>query len=418
MYSGPWLIDRIEEAAALERSDDLMVSIVPVMSPSASLPWPHHLLRAQISERLKLPLDRVSINSTLFFDEVPVPPRFLPMPPPEQDADAWDHRRFGVMIPGGLIVGLPRPDGTWLRLETHGPNDKPERSIRLLVWLALVGAAIAIPSIWTANRLVAPLAGLASAAERFGIDRSAPAIPVVGPTELRTIAQAFNSMGARLKRFVDDRTQMIAAISHDLRTPITRMRLRAEFIVDPDQRARMLRDLAEMEQMVAATLAFAGADAHHEERVLVDIAALVADLCDDLAEDGQDVGYVGPYHASLFCQPLAVRRVVTNLVENALRHGAAPVKVSVAEEADAILIDVVDRGPGINPANHERVMQPFVRLETSRNRETGGVGLGLTIARTVVHAHGGSITLINLQPRGLQVRLMLPKAVRGAATHS
>jgi signal transduction histidine kinase len=325
---------------------------------------------------------------------------------------------MGVMVPGGLVVGLRRPDGTWLRLATRGANDLPEHGGRILLWLALVGVAIAAPSIWTARKLVGPLEQLAAAAERFGIDRSAPTIVETGPRELRTIAQAFNRMGSRLKRFVDDRTQMIAAISHDLRTPITRMRLRAEFIVDPVQQARMLRDLQEMEEMVAAALAFFSSDTLREERALTDVAALIADICDDTAETGADIAYKGPYHATLVCQPGALRRAVTNLITNAATHGAPPITVTLTEETDAVLIDVADRGPGIPPEEHEHVLQPFARRENSRNRETGGTGLGLTIARTLVHAHGGSITLINLRPRGLQVRLLLPKAVTTAAISS
>ncbi len=415
MYSGPWLIDRIAEAVANGRSDQLDVSIEATMAPPGAIPWPHQLLRRQIADRLMLDVDQVAIQSDLFFNEFASPPHFQPVPNERDDPSAWDHRQMGVMVPGGIVVEIHRPQGDWLRIATRGRDERPEHRMRLLLWLALVGVAIAAPSIWTARRLVGPLEQLAAAAERFGIDRAAPTIPESGPKELRTIAQAFNRMGARLKRFVDDRTQMIAAISHDLRTPITRMRLRAEFVSDPDQQARLLRDLAEMEAMVEATLTFGSTDAHGEERAFTDVAALVADLCEDAAETGAEVAYVGPYHASLACQAMAMRRVVGNLIGNALMHGAPPVTVTVTEEQDAVLIDVADRGPGINHADHERVLQPFVRLEQSRNRETGGVGLGLTIARTIVHAHGGSMTLINLRPRGLQVRLLLPKAVRAPA---
>ncbi|MFY7959292.1 MAG: ATP-binding protein [Elsteraceae bacterium] len=415
MYSGPWLLKQIEEAARTGRSESLALSVETSMPIRDDTPLPHQILRRQIAERLGMALSDISLTSTLFVDEVARPPRFVPVPAEQEDPTAWDPSQIGVMVPGGMVIGLKRPDGSWLRLATRGANDRPERATPILVWLALVGVAIAVPSIWTARNLVRPLEDLAAAAERIGIDRTAPTIAETGPEELRTIAQAFNRMGARLKRFVDDRTQMIAAISHDLRTPITRMRLRAEFVVDPEQQARMLRDLAEMEQMVASTLAFSSSDARQEERVLTDVAALIADICEDAAETGAEVSYVGPYHASLACQPMALRRVVTNLIDNALRHGSPPVTVTVTDEKDAVLIDVADRGPGIPAAEHERVLQPFIRLEPSRNRETGGTGLGLTIARTIVHAHGGSMTLINLRPRGLQVRLLIPKALREPA---
>lgn len=415
MYSGPWLLNRIEEAVRTGRSEALTLSLEPSMTMRDALPLPHQILRRQIAERLGMDLSAITLSSTLFADELAEPPRFVPIPDEKEDPAAWDPSQIGVMAPGGMVIGVKRPDGAWLRLATRGANDAPERGGRILIWLALVGLAIAVPSIWTARKLVRPLEELAAAAERIGIDRSAPTIQETGPKELRTIAQAFNRMGGRLKRFVDDRTQMIAAISHDLRTPITRMRLRAEFVVDPEQQARMLRDLAEMEQMVASTLAFSSSDAHQEDRVLTDVAALIADICEDAAEVGSQVTYVGPYHAALACQPMALRRVVSNLVDNALRHGSPPVTVTVTNERDAVLIDVADRGSGIPAADHERVLQPFIRLEPSRNRETGGTGLGLTIARTIVHAHGGSLTLINLKPRGLQVRLLMPKALREPA---
>jgi len=144
----------------------------------------------------------------------------------------------------------------------------------------------------------------------------------------------------------------------------------------------------------------------------------VADLCEDAAENGADVRYAGPYHARLACRPTALRRAVTNLIDNAVMHGAPPVTVTLSEEPDAVLIDVADLGRGVPPEDHDRVLQPFVRLEASRNRETGGTGLGLTIARGIIHAHGGSMTLINNRPRGFQVRLLLPKAIRETATPS
>jgi signal transduction histidine kinase len=218
-------------------------------------------------------------------------------------------------------------------------------------------------------------------------------------------------MQARLHRFVDDRTKMLAAIGHDLRTPLTSLRLRAEFVPDEDVREKMLSTITEIQTMTEATLAFAREDATAENTRTVDLSALVESLCDDLAELGHDVSFSEGQKISYSCRPDALRRACRNLVENAIRYGERA-RVSVERRADSIEIIISDDGPGIPDSAQEQVFTPFFRMENSRNRETGGVGLGLSIARTIVRHHGGDIALTNNQ-KGLHAAISLP-ALEGA----
>jgi signal transduction histidine kinase len=213
-------------------------------------------------------------------------------------------------------------------------------------------------------------------------------------------------MQERLQRFVEDRTRMLAAISHDLRTPLTSLRLRAEFVQDHDLQEKMLKTIEEIQTMTEAALAFAREDAAVEETRTVDLSALVGSLCDDLAELGQNVTVSDGPKVLYRCRPDSLRRAIRNLVENAVRYGEQA-KVSLVRSADGLDIVVEDGGPGIPQADMEQVFAPFFRLEQSRNRETGGVGLGLSIARAIARHHGGDIVLEN-RSNGLRAVIRLP----------
>jgi signal transduction histidine kinase len=219
-------------------------------------------------------------------------------------------------------------------------------------------------------------------------------------------------MRGRLQRFVQDRTRMLAAISHDLRTPITTLRLRAEFIDSEETRAKILETLEEMQRMTEATLAFAREEAATEETRRVDLAALVDSVCADLADLGQDVTFSGPERLTYDCRPLSLKRALRNLIENAVAYGERA-RVALVASEDALCVVIDDDGPGIPEADFERVFQPFVRLEESRSRETGGIGLGMAIARSIVRAHGGEIELANRPAGGLRVTIRLPVADPG-----
>jgi signal transduction histidine kinase len=214
-------------------------------------------------------------------------------------------------------------------------------------------------------------------------------------------------MQTRVKRFIQDRTQMLAAISHDLRTPITRLRLRAEFMEDDQERERMLSDLAEMEAMISATLAFARDDAANEPVSYIDVAAVLASLCADQELAGSDVVYSGPDSFQLIARPIALKRAVNNIVDNAVKYGKRA-HLTFQPLSDEVCIFVDDEGPGINRSDSERVFEPFTRLESSRSRETGGTGLGLTISRNAARSMGGDLELINRPEGGLRVKIALP----------
>jgi signal transduction histidine kinase len=219
-------------------------------------------------------------------------------------------------------------------------------------------------------------------------------------------------MAARIRRFVDDRTELLTAIGHDLRTPITRLKLRAEFVEDDEQRAKMLADLEELEAMVSATLAF-GRDARTTEPVSsLDLAELLRTVLDEAGDARPDLVeklvYEGPGHLTVRARPLALKRALANLVSNAVSYGGSA-RVRLLPPVDGMLtIEVEDDGPGIRPAELDRVFEPFHRGEPSRSRETGGVGLGLPIARNIFRAHGGDVTLANRPMGGAKATAAFP----------
>ncbi len=338
-----------------------------------------------------------------------------PLPPRERP------RR--VMIRGSLtaprlVLDLRLPDDTWLSVDAAVPPLRPWRSPAFLVAFLLMSAAAAALSIWAVRRLTAPVRTLADAAEALGRDVNAPPLPETGPLEVATAAAAFNTMAARIRRFVQDRTELLTAIGHDLRTPITRLKLRAEFVEDEEQRRKMLADLEELEAMVAATLAF-GRDATTGEPVVaLDLAELLRTVLDEAAdarpEAAERLGYDGPAHLTLRARSLGLKRAFANLVSNAVMYaGAARVRL-VPPGADGpgadgmVTVEIEDDGPGIPPEQLGLVFEPFHRGEPSRNRETGGVGLGLPIARNILRAHGGDVTLANRPGGGVRATVRLP----------
>jgi signal transduction histidine kinase len=308
-----------------------------------------------------------------------------------------------------LHIYLELADGSWLSVSQSTDDSTLARLVRNFAAPLFGIVAILMISFRAARRLLTPLQQIATAAERMGRERSVTVLPDMHIPEYKAIADSFNNMQTRLKRFVDDRTQMLAAISHDLGTPLTRLRLLAEELTDPKQREQVLSDIAEMEVMIKTSLLFARDDAQAEPYVTVDLASLVISLCDGMSDAGQMTSYQGPDHASLPCRPVAMRRALTNLIDNGCKYGDLVV-VSLSDTKEAVVIAISDAGPGIPEAEIETAFKPFHRLEASRNRETGGAGLGLTIARDIIHGHGGSLTLRNNQDGpGLTATIRLPK---------
>lgn len=279
-----------------------------------------------------------------------------------------------------------------------------------LPFLIILFGSIALPivllSVWATRHVTTPLARLAASAERLGREGAAPPLPEEGPVEIRHAARAFNAMQERLRRLVEDRTRMLAAISHDFRTILTRLRLRAEAIADPAAQMKTLRDIGQMEAMIASTLAFVRDEAHEEPESRIDLSSLLESLCEEQADLGHAVRYDGPAGQRIACRPLALGRAIGNLIENALKY-AGSVAVGLEAVGAEVAILVADDGPGIPAAERERVFEPFYRLDSART-DAPGVGLGLAIVRAIIHAHGGAVALGDNQPRGLVVRVTLP----------
>ncbi|MFO1056394.1 MAG: ATP-binding protein [Dongiaceae bacterium] len=309
-----------------------------------------------------------------------------------------------------LHVEVALADGTWLVIRAPAPPPPGFFERWLVPWLVLIAVIAVAVALVAARRLTAPLARFAAAAERLGTEGTAERLPETGPTELRAATRAFNRMQERLSRFVEDRTRMLAAISHDLRTPLTRMRLRAELVEDPVQQAKMLNDIAEMEAMIGATLAFARDDPRREPAAEIDLAALLAEIAEENREAGRAVSFAGPARCPFPGRRLALRRALGNLVDNAVAYGETA-RIRLLPGRDEVTIEIEDDGPGIPAAARERVFAPFQRLDPSRNRDTGGVGLGLAVARNVARAHGGDIELADAPGGGLLARVILPRAV-------
>ena len=289
---------------------------------------------------------------------------------------------------------------------------RPWQSQTFIVAFISMSVAAGLLALWAARRLTAPVGTLARAAEALGRDVNAPPLPEDGPTEVAMAATAFNTMAGRIRRFVQDRTFMLTAIGHDLRTPITRLKLRAEFIDDDEIRRKMLIDLDELEAMVAATLAFGRDITTDEPLTSVDLSELVRTVLDEAADASPDhsfeISYSGPDHLPIRVRPVALKRALTNLVMNALNYGGAASVTLIPPEGGMVTLLVEDGGPGIALAEIERVFQPFYRAEPSRNSETGGMGLGLPIARNILRAHGGDVTLSNRANGGARATVRLP----------
>jgi len=310
-----------------------------------------------------------------------------------------DNHRVGIALPDGAMISAKILPDLRQRLIWTAP---------WMVTLLFAIVSVSILGLWAARALTAPLSSIAKAAENFSLNGAAPSLPERGPEEIRSVAKALNRMRERITTLIDDRTKMLAAISHDLRTPITRMRLRSEFIEDDMHRHRMLSDLDQMRSMLESVLSFLRNDRKLEAMTLTDIASTLQLITDQFTDMGHKVIYDGPAHAMATVRPDDLHRSVTNLVENAARFGAvATIRLGVSP--DIVTIEVEDDGPGISDARKDVMLEPFVRGDDARNMdETAGFGLGLSIARAVVLAHGGTLSLNDRQPHGLIVRIELP----------
>ncbi|MEI4469780.1 ATP-binding protein [Frigidibacter sp. MR17.24] len=331
-----------------------------------------------------------------------------PLPQP-----LWEGGPEALILPSpqGVGTGLiaQMPDGRWLNGVIYKRRLADPGLVPSLISTAITALVLSLVGAVSARRLARPLRSLALTADAIGRGEEAPRQLPRGPEDIRALHRAFTRMQDRLQVFVDDRTRMLAAIGHDLRTPLTTLRLRAEMIADDTLRDRMTETLEEMQRMSEATLSFARGVTVSEPTRTVELGALVCSLCDDLSDLGQSVSCAEIPALPLRCRPDALRRALRNLLENAVRYGGSA-EVDVRKTQDMVDVIIRDRGPGIPDHLLEKVFLPFYRIDAARGAAQGSVGLGLSIARAVAHEHGGGLTLENAAP-GLRAILHLPRGI-------
>lgn len=341
--------------------------------------------------------------------EIGISPRDgRPMTPPAPLVWVRDRMLAAGLAPLELRLSIALDDGTWLNVTAR--NDRPDARLPpAILGTILLSLALIMAALWFGlRRIIGPLQRLSAAAEDFGIDGVAPPMPTGGPSEVQSLSEALTRMQARLSGMIADRTRMLAALGHDLRSPITALRLRAEMVDDDETRERMVASLDEMRDMVEATLAYARGVSVDQPSEPTDLAALLTELVAELGETGPAIAVMPMDPVSLALRRTPIRRALRNLLENAQRYGQS-VQVSLHQTPKTVDIWIDDSGPGIPEANLGRVFDPFTRLETSRSRDTGGIGLGLPIARAILRAHGGDVRLINLSQGGLRAIACLPR---------
>ncbi len=317
---------------------------------------------------------------------------------------------MGMTAPEALVflAQVQLSDGAWVTFENRINDEIFTNSTTLFINLGALIVIVLLVSLIAVRVATRPLTLLAEQADKLGSDINQPPLPETGPTEMRHARHAFNTMQSRLQRFIEDRSRLLTAISHDLKTPITRMRLRAEMLDDDEQRENFTRNLDEMQAIASETLDFLRADDARENLQVTDICALLETIKEDAAEIGQDVVVescqLTPYPA----RPLALKRCLVNLIENAVKY-AGHAKITARETDNTVTICISDSGSGIPEQQLDTVFKPFFRLETSRSRQTGGTGLGLSIARNIALSHGGEIHLANRKEGGLVATLTLQR---------
>ncbi len=361
-------------------------------APEAGEETPGEETRSQFEIRIPEPPPRVEATP-------PVPPA-PPIPPtgPPMFAPAPP----GVVLVAGFEIAAQLPDGRWLVMRQGRNWDE-------LGWIAsaatIIGAALAVLSVLAllfARRLTRPIRNFSDAVQAVGVDPQSEPVREEGPSELRGAARAVNTMQARLRALIADRTKTLAAVAHDMRTPLMRLRLAAEN-APAEQRERMAKEIGEVEALVASFIAFARDDPAEEARVRLDLSALLQSIADDHTAGGRNVSFAETERTVVTGQSLGLRRLFANLVDNALKYGATA-RIALQRSDGVVLVDVEDDGPGIPAEERESVFEPFVRL----NHGASGAGLGLAAARAIARAHGGDIVIIET-PRGAKFRVTLPE---------
>ena len=311
-------------------------------------------------------------------------------------------------------LGITLNDGSGLRLTIIPPrNQMPPMRPEFILFFLVFLCSIAVLAYLVSRMTMRPLNQLAQAATDLGQDINRPPLPEQGSSEILQATRAFNAMQGRIRQHIQQRTHMLAAITHDLQTPLTRLRLRLEKVSDGELRDKLIGDLSDMQMMVKEGLDLARSMDNNEPLKPLDLDSLLESVCIDASDAGQDVTIEGKSSCAVMARPQALRRCLNNLIDNAVKYGHhARLSVGINTVAGKKMVNVLirDGGNGIPEDQHRKVFEPFYRVETSRSRDTGGTGLGLTIAQNIAQQHGGSLQLSNLPEGGLEVRLSLPVA--------
>lgn len=307
-----------------------------------------------------------------------------------------------------VITGTMRlPDRSWVYFRTVEPVRSAGVPVERMIAALIPVFAVMLLGGLLIRRTLKPIRGLTGAVERYTPGEALPQLDEAGPVEIRRLIAAFNTMQARIRRLIDERTRALAAVGHDLRTPLARLQLRTEAIPDEGLRREVAADIEGMEAMVNSLLAFLGGEADPEKPRRVDIAVLCASLADDASDHGHAVRYEGPSHLEHPVRSSSFRRAVTNLVDNAVHYGREVV-VRLEKRPGHVCLHVEDDGPGIPEESLALVLEPFVRLDNARGRDTAGFGLGLSIVARAAAAEGGTLDLTNRAEGGLRATIALP----------
>jgi signal transduction histidine kinase len=383
-------------------------NLVPVIQDSAppSSEQRHHEVPAQSAPQIASVATSTAPSTE---QEKPQTPVAMPVTAPSRGLFGLAPAPF---VEGDFVAALRLADDSWAIVQPRPEPFPNSWQRRLLLWFVISFALVA-PLGWLfARRLVRPIAGFANAAEQLGRDPTAPILVIEGPAEVGRAAHAFNRMQSRLRSFVDDRTAMVGAISHDLRTPLTRLRFRIEDAPD-ELREGMLAEVDEMEKMIGSVLAFIRDASEPGSRETLDLYSIVEDVVDDAVFVGKRVTLESGVRADVEVDPLGIRRLMTNLVENAVKYGDSA-QVRLFTDRHEAVAEVRDNGPGLPDDELERVFQPFYRTPSAHASNKHGTGLGLAVCRSIARAHGGDVRL-SCGERGLVAQVRLPLAY-GTAT--
>lgn len=366
------------------------------------------MIKQQLLKRLKMDTDiRVSIKNTFMVRQMSTMHR-RHMMDDNHMSGPWLYMHGLHNLARFFHIEVQLTDGSWVSFERSVSDQLFNWPTRLVIVLSVLLFSVIILSLISVRSIIQPLRDLRLAADGLGKDIQQPPLQVTGPSEVKATAKAFNTMQSRLKNYIEDRASILAAVSHDLKTPLTRIRLRTDLMNDEELRTRTQYDLDDMESMLSATLEFMRGTETREPNQRLDLVALLESIQEDALETGENVQFHGSATGAYEGKPLALKRCIVNLVENAVRYGGHT-EIRIEDNPEEVVISICDNGPGIPENDLQKVFDPFFRLETSRSINTGGTGLGLGIARNVARAHGGDLILNNRPEGGLCAKLILPR---------